>query len=106
MCLPMVSWSSVALATPHANSNKVKAAFLIVSRRFQFSADTVKMLIEAEIRLNQRDPPHYVKVEIKKNETFKVEMKQQRHCSPVYWFPQPFIEFAMINVTVRIKSFI
>ena len=34
------------------------------------------MLIEAEIRLNQRDPPEYVKAEINKNETFKVEMKQ------------------------------
>ena len=76
MCLPLVSWSSVALATQHVNSNKVKAAFLIVSHRFQFSADTVKMLIEAEIRLNQRDPAEYVKAEITKNETFKVEMKQ------------------------------
>ena len=69
MCLPSVNWSSVALATPHANSNKVKAAFLIVSRRFQFSADMIEMLIEAEIRLNQRDPPEYVKAEITKNKT-------------------------------------
>ena len=30
MCLPSVSWSSVALATPSANSTKVRAAFFII----------------------------------------------------------------------------
>ena len=30
MCLPSVSWSSVALATPSANSTEVRAAFFII----------------------------------------------------------------------------
>ena len=56
----------MALATPNANSKKVQAAALMISRRFQFSADTND---RNEIRLNQRDPTEYVKAEIKKNET-------------------------------------
>ena len=66
MCLPSVNWFSVALATPNANSKKVQAAVLMISRRFQFSADTND---RNEIRLNQRDPTEYVKAEMKKNET-------------------------------------
>ena len=66
MCLPSVNWFSVALATPNANSKKVQAAVLMISRRFQFSADRND---RNEIRLNQRDPTEYVKAEIKKNET-------------------------------------
>ena len=66
MCLPSVNWSSVALATPNANSKKVQAAVLIISRRFQFSPDTNN---RNEIRLNQRDTTEYVKAEIKENET-------------------------------------
>ena len=65
MCLPSVNWSSVALATPNANSKKVQAAVLIISRRFQFSADTY---VRNDTRLNQCDPTEYVKAEIKKNE--------------------------------------
>ena len=41
MCLPSVNWSSVALATPNANNKKVQTAVLIMSRRFQFSANTL-----------------------------------------------------------------
>ena len=67
MYLPWVNWSSATLATPNANSKKVQAAVLIISRRFHFSADTNN---RNEIRLNQRDPTEYVKAEIKKNETF------------------------------------
>ena len=67
MYLPWVNWSSATLATPNANSKKVQAAVLIISRRFHFSADTNN---PNEIRLNQRDPTEYVKAEIKKNETF------------------------------------
>ena len=66
MYLPWVNWSSATLATPNANSKKVQAAVLIISRRFHFSADTNN---RNEIRLNQRDPTEYVKAEIKKNET-------------------------------------
>ena len=66
MCLPSVNWFSVALATPNANSKKVQAAVLMISCRFQFSADTND---RNEIRLNQRDPTEYVKAEMKKNET-------------------------------------
>ena len=43
MCLPSVNRPSVALATPNANINKVQAVVLIISCRFQFSADTIKM---------------------------------------------------------------
>ena len=57
MCLPSVNWSSVALATPNANINKVQAMVLIISCRFQFGVDTIKMFSEVEIRLNQRDFP-------------------------------------------------
>ena len=67
MCLPSVTWSSVALATPNASSKKV--AVVIISRRFQFSADTVDMFSKVETRLNQRDLPEYDKAEITKNET-------------------------------------
>ena len=49
MCLPLVTWSSVALATPSASSNKVRAAFFIISCRLLFSADTVEMFSEVEI---------------------------------------------------------
>ena len=41
MYLPLVTWSSVALATPITNSKKVQAAVVLISYRFQFSADTV-----------------------------------------------------------------
>ena len=41
MCLPSVTWSSVALATPNRNSKKVQAAVVLISCRFRFSADTV-----------------------------------------------------------------
>lgn len=51
MCLPLVTWSVAALATPSANSNKVQAAVLIVSRRFQVSADTVEMFSNVEIEI-------------------------------------------------------
>ena len=40
MYLPLVTWSSVALATPITNSKKVQAAVVLISW-FQFSADTV-----------------------------------------------------------------
>ena len=66
MCLPSVNWSSVALGTPNANSKKVQAAVLMISRRFHFSADTNN---RNEIRLNQRDTTESVKAEIKENET-------------------------------------
>ena len=33
-------------------------------------------------------------------------MKQHRQCSLVYWFPQSFIEFAMINITERMESLV
>ena len=55
MCLPLVSWSSEAMATPNAISKKVQAAVVIIARRFQFSTDTVEMFREVEARLNQRD---------------------------------------------------
>ena len=51
MCLPSVTWSSVALATPNANSKKVHVAFLIISCRLQFSANTVEMFSEVEIEI-------------------------------------------------------
>ena len=41
MYLPLVTWSSVELATPNTNSKKVQAAAVLISCRFQFSADTV-----------------------------------------------------------------
>ena len=69
MCLPSVTWSSIALATPNANSKKVQAAVVIMSLGFQFGADTVDMFSNAEIHLNQCDLPEYVKAEITKNET-------------------------------------
>ena len=69
MYLPSVTWSSVALATPNANSNKVQAAVLIISRRFKFSTDTVEIFSDVEIRLNQLDPAEYVNAAITKNET-------------------------------------
>ena len=69
MCLPSVTRSSVALATPNASSKKVQAAVVIISRRFHFSADTVDMFSKVETRLNQRDLPEYDKAEITKNET-------------------------------------
>ena len=69
MCLPSVTWSSVVLATPNANSKKVQAAVVIISRRFQFSADTVDMFSKVETRLNQLDLPEYVEAQITKNET-------------------------------------
>ena len=34
MCLPLMTWSLAALATPSAKNNKVQAALLIISRRF------------------------------------------------------------------------
>ena len=68
MCLPSVTWSSVALSTPNASSKKVQAAVVIISRRFQFSEDTVDMFSKVETRLNQRDLPEYDKAEITENE--------------------------------------
>ena len=62
MCLPSVTWSSVALATPNASSKKVQAAVVIISRRFQFSADTVDIFSKVETRFNQRDLPEYDKL--------------------------------------------
>ena len=55
MCLPLVSWSSEAMATPNANSKKVQVAVVIIARRFQFSADTVEVFSEVKTRWNQRD---------------------------------------------------
>ena len=56
-------------------------------------------------RLNQSYPPEYVKAEITKNKTLWIVNKTaQALLPPFYWFPQPFIEFAMINITVRLKS--
>ena len=69
MCLPSVTRSSVALATPNASSKKVQVAVVIISRRFQFSADTVDMFSKVETRLNQLDLPEYVEAQITKNET-------------------------------------
>ena len=43
--------SSVALATPNANNKKVQRAVLIISRRFQFNADTIEMFSEVEIEI-------------------------------------------------------
>ena len=51
MSLPVVIWSSVALATPSANSKKMLAVVLIISSRFQVSADTVEMFSEVEIEI-------------------------------------------------------
>ena len=51
MCLPSVTGSSVALATPNAKSKKVQRAVLIISRRLQFSADTIEMFSEVEIEI-------------------------------------------------------
>ena len=51
MCLPLVTWSLVALGTPRANSNKVQAVVLITFRRFHVSADTVEMFSEVEIEI-------------------------------------------------------
>ena len=51
MCLPSVTCSSVALATPYANSKKMPSAFLMISLRLQFSADTVEMFSGVEIRI-------------------------------------------------------
>ena len=55
MCLPLVSWSSEAMATPNAISKKVQAAVVIIARRFQFSADTIEVFSEVKTRWNQRD---------------------------------------------------
>ena len=87
MCLPSVNWSSVVLATPNANSKKVQAAVLMISRRFHFSADTNN---PNEIRLNQRDPTEYVKAEIKKNETWNANKTAQAELTDCC-FPQPFL---------------
>ena len=43
MCLSPVTCSSVALATPFANSKKMQSAVLMISLRLQFSADTVEL---------------------------------------------------------------
>ena len=51
MCLPLVIWSSVALTTTSANSEKMQAAALVISRRFQVSANTVEMFPEVEIEI-------------------------------------------------------
>ena len=68
MRLPLVTWSSVGLATPNANSNKVQATVLIISCRIKFCADMVEMFSKVRIRLNQNDSPEYVKAEMTKNE--------------------------------------
>ena len=51
MYLPLMTWSSVTLATPSAHSNKEQAACLIISCRLLFSADTVEMFSEVEIEI-------------------------------------------------------
>ena len=51
MCLPLVIWSSVALTTTSPNSEKMQTAALIISRRFQVSANTVEMFPEVEIEI-------------------------------------------------------
>ena len=51
MCLPSVTWSSVAFVTPNANNKKMQAAVLIISLKLQFSADTVEMFSEVEIKI-------------------------------------------------------
>ena len=51
MCLPLVTWSSEALATPRANSKKMQAVVLIISRRFQVSLSMVGMFSEVEIEI-------------------------------------------------------
>ena len=43
--------SLVALATPSANSKKVRAAFFIISCILLFNADTVEMFSEVEIEI-------------------------------------------------------
>ena len=68
MRLPLVTWSSVRLATPNANSNKVQAAVLIISCGIKFCADMVETFSKVRIRLNQSDSPEYVKAEMTKNE--------------------------------------
>ena len=55
MCLPLVSWSLEAMATPNAISKKVQATVVIIARRFQFSEDTVEVFSEVKTRWNQRD---------------------------------------------------
>ena len=69
MCLPLVTWSSVALATPNTNSNKMQPVVLIISgRRIKFCAFTVEMFSKVRFRLNQSDSPECVKAEMTKNE--------------------------------------
>ena len=51
MCLPSMTWSSIALATPNANTNKAHAAFLIISFGLQFRTDKVEMFSEVEIEI-------------------------------------------------------
>ena len=68
MCLPLVTWPSVALATPNANSNKMQPVVLIISRRIKFCAFTVEVFSKVRIRLNQSDSPECVKAEMTKNE--------------------------------------
>ena len=51
MCLPLVTWSSEALATQRANSKKMQAVVLIISRRFQVSLSMVGMFSEVEIEI-------------------------------------------------------
>ena len=55
MCLPFVSWSSEAMATPNSISKKVQAAAVIIARRLQFSTDTVEVFSEVKTRWNQCD---------------------------------------------------
>ena len=50
MCLPLVIWSSVALTTT-SPVKKMQTAALIISRRFQVSANTVEMFPEVEIEI-------------------------------------------------------
>ena len=53
MCLPLLTWSSVALATPDANSKRMRVTVLMISLRLQFNADidTIEMCSELEIEI-------------------------------------------------------
>ena len=54
---------------------------------------------------NQRDPPEYDKARLTENETlWNVNETAQAVLTRLYRFPQPFIEFSMINITVCIRG--
>ena len=75
MCLPLVTGSSVALAIPNANSNKVRAAVLIIFRRIKLlrvCAYTVQTFSNVRILLNQSDSSEYVKAEMTKMKFYEM----------------------------------